>query len=123
MEALYDLPNGDRVRVVDTATAAQYLGAVLQRFREGSTEPLFYGDEPRPEGVVISFDQWAECEALREEAETDERMRRITRERLASAKPEDYVSFDDMVREYGWEDPDAEGSGGGSGSQPGDSPS
>ena len=107
MEALYDLPSGDRVRVIDTTTAGQSLGRVLQIFREGGTEPLFFGDQPRPEGVVISFEQWAEYEAIKQEADFEKRVEGITRERLASAAPEDYVSFDDMVREYGWEDPDS----------------
>ncbi len=103
MEVEFDLPSGDRVWVVDTATAAQYLGAMLQRFQNGEQEPLFYGDEPRPQGVVISFEQWSEYEALRVEAEFDKRMEQITRERLANAKPGDWVSFEDAVREGGWD--------------------
>jgi hypothetical protein len=109
MEALYNLPSGDQVRVIDTATAGRNLGRALQLFREGGSEPLFFGDEPRPQGVVISFDQWAEYEALKAEAEADERIEGITRERLANTAPEDYVSLDDMAREHGWEDPDADG--------------
>jgi hypothetical protein len=108
MESLYDLPSGDQVRVIDTTTAGRSLSRVLQLYREGATEPLFFGDEPRPEGVVISFDQWSEYEALKQEAAFEKRVEGITRERLANARPEDYVSFDDMVREYGWEDPDAD---------------
>lgn len=107
MEAMYDLPSGDRVRVIDTGTAAQYLGRVLQLFREGSTEPLFFGDEPRPEGVVISFEQWAEYESLKEEAEFEARVEQITRDRIASTDPKDYVRFDDMKRRFGWK-PDGE---------------
>ena len=57
-ETPYDLPNGDRVLVIDTQTAAHNLPLMLQRFRSGQSEPLFFGDEGRPEGVVISFDQW-----------------------------------------------------------------
>jgi hypothetical protein len=110
MEYLYDLPSGDQARVMDTATAARHLRAALQLFREGGTEPLFFGDhlpagQPRPEGVVISFEQWAEYEALRTEAEFEQRVERVARERLASAKPEDYVPFEDMMRELG-EDPE-----------------
>jgi hypothetical protein len=109
MEALYNLPSGDQVRVIDTATAGRSLGRALQLFREGGTEPLFFGDEPRPQGVVISFDQWAEYEAMRKEVEFERRMEQTARERLANPAPEESVPFDDMVREYGWEDPDADG--------------
>ncbi len=106
MEALYDLPNGDRVRVIDTATVGQSLGRVLQLFREGATEPVFFGDEPRPEGVVISFDQWAEYETLKEDAEDDRRRQEIVRQRLANDDPTKWVSFEDMMDEYGL-DPDS----------------
>jgi|SRR5215211_2585455 len=103
MESLYDLPSGDQVRVIDTTTAGRSLGLVLQVFREGGTEPLFFGDQLRPEGVVISFDQWAEYEALKQEAAFEKRVVDTTRQRLASAAPEDYVPFEDMAREYGWD--------------------
>ncbi|WP_328521975.1 hypothetical protein [Kribbella sp. NBC_00359] len=103
MEALYDLPSGDRVRVIDTTTVGQSLGRILQLYREGATEPVFFGDHPRPEGVVISFDQWAEYEAMKEEAEFEKRVEGITRDRLANARPEDWISFEDAAREGGWD--------------------
>jgi hypothetical protein len=103
MEALYDLPNGDRVRVIDTATVGQSLGGVLQHFREGGTEPVFFGDEPRPEGVVISFDQWAEYETLKEDAEDNRRRQELARQRLANDDPTKWVSFEDAAREGGWD--------------------
>ena len=103
MEASYDLPNGDRIRVIDTTTVGQSLGRILQLFRSGETEPVFFGDQPRPEGVVISFDQWAEYETLKEDAEADRRREQLVRERLANARPEDWVSFEDAAREGGWD--------------------
>jgi hypothetical protein len=57
-ETPHDLPNGDRVLVIDTETAAYNLALMLRRFRNGQSEPLLFGDESRPDGVVISFDQW-----------------------------------------------------------------
>ncbi|MEV5962710.1 hypothetical protein AB0L70_13155 [Kribbella sp. NPDC051952] len=107
MEASYDLPNGDRVRVIDTSTVGQALGRILQLFRSGETEPVFFGDSPRPEGVVISFEQWAEYETLREDAEDDRKREQMVRERLNSARPEDYVPYEDMLREWGLDEPDA----------------
>lgn len=103
MEAQFKLPNGDTLHVIDAATVGQSLGRILQLFRSGETEPVFFGDEPRPEGVVISFDQWAEYETLREDAESDRKMEDLTRERLANARPEDWVSFEDAAREGGWD--------------------
>ncbi|TCC33540.1 hypothetical protein [Kribbella sindirgiensis] len=112
MQTPYELPNGDTAMVTDTATAAQSLGRAVELWREGATEPLFYGSEGRPEGVVISFDQWAEYEALKLEAAFDRRMENITRERVSNFRPEHGVPFDDLVREYGWtdsEEPEDEG--------------
>lgn len=114
MEIVYDLPSGDQVRVVDTPTAARYLSRMLELFREGGSEPLFFGDEPRPQGVVISFEQWAEYEALKEEAEADERVEQVTRDRITGTDRKDYVSFRDLKRRHGWKSGTAEGEDSGS---------
>jgi hypothetical protein len=105
MEASYDLPNGDRVRVIDTSTVGQALGRILQLFREGATEPVFFGDHPRPEGVVITFAQWAEYETLKEDAEDDRKREQLVRDRIANDDPSKSVTFEDMMAEYGL-DPD-----------------
>lgn len=102
MQVKYQLPSGDSVWVVDTATAAQHLSTMLTSFSQGGQEPLFYGDEPRPQGVVISFDQWVEYERFKEEAEADQRIEQIVRDRLASGRPEDHRSFEEASREGGW---------------------
>lgn len=57
-ETPHDRPNGERLLVIDTATAAHNLPKMLGRFRAGQPEPLFFGDEGKPEGVVISFAGW-----------------------------------------------------------------
>lgn len=103
MQTPYNLPNGDTAMVTDTATAAQSLGRAVQLWREGATEPLFYGSDGRPEGVVISFDQWAEYVALKEDAEDDARRQEMVRQRLANDDPSKWVSFDDAAREGGWD--------------------
>ncbi|TCC33538.1 hypothetical protein [Kribbella sindirgiensis] len=107
MEALYDLPNGDRVRVIDTPTVAQALGRVLELFRSGNTEPVFFGDHPRPEGVVITFDQWAEYETLKEDAEGDRRREELVRQRLANDDPTQWETYEQMMDRYGL-DPDSD---------------
>ncbi|WP_350277220.1 hypothetical protein [Kribbella sp. HUAS MG21] len=103
METPHTLPNGLTIRVVDTATAGQALGNAVQSWREGATEPLFYGEEGRPEGVVISFEQWAEYETLKEDAEDDRRRAEGVRQRLANDDPSQWVSFADAAREGGWD--------------------
>jgi len=118
MEASYDLPNGDQVRVIDTTTVGRSLGRILQLFRSGETEPVFFGDQPRPEGVVITFEQWAEYETLKEDAENDRRREQLVRDRLANSRPEDWVSFEDAAREGGW-DLDVSDDDTGGGSSPG----
>ena len=101
-ETPQDRPNGDRVLVIDTETAAHNLALMLDRFRSGQAEPLIVGDEGRPEGVVIPFDQWERLEALAEDVAQTDRAREVTRQRLASASPDEYVDVDDLAAEFGW---------------------
>lgn len=100
-ETPQDRPSGDRVLVIDTATAAHNLPRMLERFRDGENEPLIFGDEGRPEGVVLSFEQWERLEALAEDAEQSERARETTRRRLATPADE-YTPVDDLAAEFGW---------------------
>lgn len=101
-ETPQDRPNGDRVNVIDTATAAYNLPRMLQRFRAGQAEPLIFGDDGRPEGVVVPFDRWEQLEELAEDAEQATEIREVTQRRLATNRAEDYVSADDLAAEFGW---------------------
>ncbi|WP_327636120.1 hypothetical protein OHB24_39745 [Kribbella sp. NBC_00482] len=101
-ETPQDRPNGDRVNVIDTATAAYNLPKMLQRFRAGQAEPLIFGDDGHPEGVVVPFDRWEQLEELAEDAEQAAQIRDVTRRRLATNRVEDYVSADELAAEFGW---------------------
>jgi hypothetical protein len=57
-EASYLLPDGERVWVIKTFTAADLLPQMLERFRFGHLDPLIFGDAGRPEGVVVPFELW-----------------------------------------------------------------
>ncbi|QNE22573.1 hypothetical protein F1D05_37610 [Kribbella qitaiheensis] len=102
-ETPHDRPSGERLLVIDTATAAHNLPRMLGRFREGQSEPLFFGDDGKPEGVVISFDQWERLDALAEEADQTERAREVARQRIATAQPDEYVPVDELAEEFGWD--------------------
>lgn len=118
-ETPHDRPNGERLLVIDTATAALNLPRMLGRFRDGQPEPLFFGDEGKPEAVVISFDEWERLDALAEEANQTERARESTRQRLTSASPDQYVPVDDLAAEFGWDlDDDDEPPGNGTAPRP-----
>ncbi|MGZ0149282.1 hypothetical protein ACXJJ3_19595 [Kribbella sp. WER1] len=84
----HELPDGNHVIVIDTESAAGHLGTMLQRFRDGMTEPMVFSGTAEPEAVVISFAQWLEC---RELVETAAAAARATRQRLESTPPEAYV--------------------------------
>ncbi|WP_350274848.1 hypothetical protein [Kribbella sp. HUAS MG21] len=101
-ETPQDRPNGDRVNVIDAATAAHNLPRMLQRFRAGQAEPLIFGDEGRPEGVIIPFDRWEQLEELAADAEQAAEVREVTRRRLATNPVEDYASADALATEFGW---------------------
>lgn len=101
-ETPQDRPNGDRVNVIDTATAAYNLPRMLQRFRAGQAEPLVFGDDGRPEAVVVPFDRWEQLEQLAEDAEQAAGIRELTQRRLTTNHLADYVSADDLATEFGW---------------------
>jgi PHD/YefM family antitoxin component YafN of YafNO toxin-antitoxin module len=93
----HDLPNGDRVIVVDTATASQHLAKVAQSFTDGNNEPLIFSNTGEPEAVVIPFSQWLAYLDLADQAAADDRIRDITSERLSSARREDYVPLEEFL--------------------------
>ncbi|TDO55089.1 hypothetical protein EV651_11553 [Kribbella sp. VKM Ac-2571] len=101
-ETPQDRPNGDRVNVIDTATAAHNLPRMLQRFRAGQAEPLIFGDDGRPVGVVVPFERWALLEEVAADTEQAAEIREVTRRRLATNRVEDYVSADELAAEFGW---------------------
>ncbi|HEY3558541.1 MAG TPA: hypothetical protein VGL05_13810, partial [Kribbella sp.] len=70
-------------------------------------EPVFFGDAPRPEGVVISFEQWAEYETLKEDAEDDRRREDLVRQRIANDDPTQWETYEAMMDRYGL-DPDSD---------------
>lgn len=85
MQTPYELPNGDTAMVTDIETAGRSLGGAVELWREGATEPLIYGSAGKPEGVVISFEQWSEYETLKEDADDDRRRYEGVRRRLANS--------------------------------------
>ncbi|MFC6159319.1 hypothetical protein [Kribbella jiaozuonensis] len=101
-ETPQDHPNGDQVNVIDTATAAYNLPRMLQRFRTGQPEPLIFGDDGRPEAVVVPFDHWEHLEELAEDTRQAADIRDLTQRRLTTNRPEDYISADDLATEFGW---------------------
>jgi len=75
---------------------------MLERFRTGRLEPLIFGDDGRPEGVIVSFDDWERLEALAEDAKQGERARDVTQRRVSTTPAEEYVSADELAEEFGW---------------------
>lgn len=101
-ETPYETPNGEQIPVIDPDTAAHNVRLMLERFRAGRPEPLYFGDEGHPEGVIVPYAVWDELTRLAEEAAATGRAENITRERLGSARPEEYVAVDDLAAEFGW---------------------
>jgi hypothetical protein len=97
----YDLLNGEWIPVIDPDTAAHNLRLMLDRFRADRTEPLFFGDDGRPEGVVVPYAMWQQLTDLAEDAAQTERAVAVTRECLTSATPEEDVPVDGLAGEFG----------------------
>ncbi|HEY0688293.1 MAG TPA: hypothetical protein VGD71_04565 [Kribbella sp.] len=95
------LPDGERVRVIATAEAANHLSNLLQLFRAGDSEPLIFGDAGQPEGVVIPWEVWRRLDALAADADGFDHAYETTRERLADNQ--ESVPLDDAAAEIGWD--------------------
>lgn len=93
----YRLPNGERLVVVDSQTASEYLSRVLQSFDDGNPEPLIVANYDKPQGVVIPFDQWLEYLDLAEDAAGHERIMGIVEERLKTSGPEHWVTEEEFM--------------------------
>lgn len=105
----YPLPDGSALAVDDIGTVGENLGALVERFRSGSTEQVFIaGDQSRPGAVILSFDQWCDYEEIKLEAEFDRRMYDLARERLATTDLSDlsqWETYEEMMARLGL-DPD-----------------
>lgn len=103
-ETIYQTPGGDRIRVIDTRTAACNLARMLDLFRHGESKPLFFGDAGEPECVVISWREWARLDAL--DADDDQgfdHLYEITRQRIADWQSKFSVPLEDFAQEIGWD--------------------
>jgi hypothetical protein len=102
-ETPYDLPSGERIWVIETASAAEHLSALLKRFREGESQPLIFGDGGEPEGVVISWDEWSRLDALVDDVEGFDDAYDTELERTTDARSESSAQLEGAESEIGWD--------------------
>jgi hypothetical protein len=102
-ETPYDLPSGERIWVLETASAALHLSALLKRFRAGESQPLIFGDAGEPEGVVISWDEWSRLDTLAANVEGFDDANGTAGERTADARSESSAPLGDAESEIGWD--------------------
>lgn len=86
-ETLHVLPDGDRVWVIKTVTAAGLLAQMLDRFRLGHHDPLIFGDAGEPEGVVVPFELWRALDTRVFDEDGFDTTYAIARARLADPRP------------------------------------
>ena len=98
-ETPYLLPDGERVWVIKTSTAADLLPQMLKRFRADRSEPLIFGDGGQPEGVVVPFDVWRGLDALATDQEGFDATYAVARERLAT--PGRSIPIEDVAADLG----------------------
>lgn len=82
------LPNGDRVWVIKTSTAATLLPQMLERFRAGHADPLIFGDAAQPEGVVVPFELWHALDTRTFDEDGFDTTYTVARARLADPGPQ-----------------------------------
>jgi hypothetical protein len=100
-ETPYLLPNGDRVWVIKTPTAAELLPHMLERFRFGHLDPLIFGDTGEPEGVIVPFELWQTLDSQLFDEEGFDTTYTIARARLADPRPS--IPIEQVAAELGWD--------------------
>jgi hypothetical protein len=100
-ETPHRLPDGDRVWVINTATAADLLPQMLERFRFGHFDPLIFGDAGQPEGVVVPFELWRALDTRRFDEDGFDTTYAIARARLADPRPS--IPLEEVAAEFGWD--------------------
>jgi len=86
-ETPYVLPDGERVWVINTATAGELLPQMLDRFRVGHLDPLIFGDAGQPEAVVVPFELWRALDTRIFDEDGFDTTYAIARARLADPRP------------------------------------
>lgn len=93
----HDLPNGERLHVIDVTTAQHYLPALVAAFEAGThDEPLVIGDETKPVAVVLPVNQWFRLLDLADEVDADRRLAEEVRESLAD--PEPSIPYEELLK-------------------------
>lgn len=106
----HQLPNGERLNVVDVESALKYLAVLIEKYDEGYDKPLIIGDATEPKAVVLPIAQWLDLLDIADEAHSDEQMVNEVRENLADPRPpvpyEDFLRAVEQARERGRRDRD-----------------
>lgn len=100
-ETSYLLPDGERVWVIKTSTAADLLPQMLERFRFAHMDPLIFGDAGRPEGVVVPFELWRALDTRVFDEDGFDTTYTIERARLSDPRPS--IPIEQVAAELGWD--------------------
>lgn len=93
----HQLPNGERLNVIDIESALKYLAALIEKYEEGYEEPLIIGDAEAAKAVVLPIGQWLDLLDVADQAAADEHIADEARKNLADPRPP--VPYDDFVRD------------------------
>ena len=100
-ESPHLLPDGERVWVINTPTAAELLPHMLERFRFGHMDPMIFGDADKPEGVVVPFELWRALDTRVFDDDGFDTTYTIARARLADPTPS--IPLEQVAAERGWD--------------------
>jgi hypothetical protein len=93
----HDLPNGERLHVVDVDTAKEFLADLVAAYDAGThSNPLVIGDETKPKAVVLPIDQWLDLLDLAEEAAFGKSVYDAARESLADPGPS--IPYEELLK-------------------------
>ena len=101
-ETPYLLPNGGRVWVITTSEASKLLPNLLTYYRSEGADPLVFGDNGQPEGVVIPFEVWRALTSAATDEDGFDSSYSVLRHRLANPGGPS-IPLEDVAAELGWD--------------------
>ncbi|MGW7685529.1 hypothetical protein ACWGID_32605 [Kribbella sp. NPDC054772] len=101
-ETQYLLPDGTTVWVISASETSKNLAGVLNLFRSGSAEPVFFGAAGQPEAAIVPFEVWRALTETAIDEEGFDSSYSVVRHRLKNPAGRS-VPIEEVAAELGWD--------------------
>jgi hypothetical protein len=101
-ETQYLLPDGTTVWVISPSETSKNLLGLLDLFRSGAAEPLFFGAAGQPEAAIIPFEVWRALTEAATDEEGFDSSYSLVRHRLKTSSARRSIPLEEIAAEFGW---------------------